>query len=621
MKKTLLSLLITISFSVNAQDWTWLRGNSTNSVVANYGTMGVSAPTNDPGGHHGSASWMDASGNLWQFGGEGYASTTTMGWLNDLWKYNPTTNEWTWIRGSNFIDQNGKYGTLGVSSPTNEPGGREFPTYWKDNSGNFWLFGGDGWDAVGTWGRLNDLWKYDPTTNEWTWVSGSNIANQNGTYGTAQTFSVGNIPGARHGGVAWVDASNNFWLYAGYGYPALGGDGHLNDLWKYDPVTNQWAWMKGSKLINTIGNYGPKGVALPSNVPGGREFPAMWKDPAGAVWIFGGGGYPSTSSPGHLNDLWRFNMTTNNWVYQNGTNLVNQFGNTGTLGVPSSTNNPGGRYSSFPVFDNWGNLWLFGGIGYPGTSGVGPLNDMWRYTPSTDEWTWMKGFNGINANGIYGTMGVSAPVNNPGGRYYNFGWKDMNGDMVIFGSFAFPVSGGLKNLNDLWKYKIICSPYNITDALSQNICSGDSAILSVATVSSSIVTWYNSPTSTVSLGTGNTYTTSALTTGNYTFYAEGTPCNLRTPITVSVSACTNVSTTLDMTKSVRIFPNPNAGNFYLRSNLKEGTFVLYNTLGQEIFRKEITEENYLEINIAKGIYHYFIEEKGLKVKTGKMVVE
>lgn len=609
------------AFTLPAQDWTWLRGNSTNSVIANYGSLGISAPTNDPGSRHGAASWTDASGNLWQYGGEGYASTSTMGWLNDMWKYNPTTNQWTWIRGANTINQNGKYGTLGVSSPTNEPGGREFPTWWKDNSGNFWLFGGDGYDAVGTWGRLNDLWKYNPLTNEWTWVSGSNLANQNGTYGTVTIPAPTNIPGARHGGGAWTDNSNNLWLFGGYGYPATGGDGYLSDLWKYNTTTNEWTWMKGSNLINQNGTYGPKGLAVPSNAPGAREFPSVWKDPAGAVWMFGGGGYPALGTAGHLNDLWRYNSLSNMWIYQSGTNLVNQLANNGTLGVPSSTNIPGGRYSAVPVFDNWGNLWLFGGIGYPGTSGIGRLNDLWRYTPGTDEWTWMKGFNGINANGTYGTMGVSAPANNPGGRYYNIGWKDLNGDMWVFGSFGYPAAGPLNNLNDLWKYKIICSPYNITDALSLNICNGDSVVLSVATVSSSTVTWYNSPTSTVSLGTGNSYTTSSLTTGNYTFYAEGTPCNLRTPITVSVSACTNVSTTLDVTKRVSIFPNPNAGHFYLKSNLKEGTFILYNTLGQEVFKKEITDENYLETTISKGIYYYFIEEKGLKVQSGKMVVE
>lgn len=621
MKKIIFSLLITISFSSIAQDWTWMRGNSTGSVVATYGTLGVSAPGNDPGGQHGAAAWTDASGNLWKYAGEGYASTPTLGWLNDMWKYNPATNEWTWVRGSNVINQNGTYGTKGIAAPTNEPGAREFPMWWKDNTGIFWLYGGDGFDAFGTFGRLNDLWKYNTATNEWTWVSGSNIANQNGTYGTLTVPAPANVPGARRAGNTWVDNSNNLWLMGGFGYPAVGADGHLNDLWRYNITTDEWTWMKGSNLINQNGTYGPKGLAVPSNVPGGREFSAVWKDPAGAVWLFGGGGYAATGGVGHLNDLWRYNTASNMWIYQSGTNLGNQFGINGTLGVPSTANIPGGRYSGVSVFDNWGNLWLFGGIGYPGVGGIGRLNEMWKYTPSTDEWTWMKGANAINQNGTYGTQGVSAPANTPGGRYYNFGWRDLNGDMWIFGSYGFPAVTGLNNLNDLWKYKVTCAPYSITDAFATNICAGDSAILNVSTVSSSTVTWYSSPTSTTVLGTGNSFTTPTLAIGNYTFYAEGTPCNIRTPITVSVSACTSVNEFGVGSSEFGVYPNPNNGSFYIKSNLKKSSFVLYNTLGQEIFRKEITPENYLELNIAKGIYHYCIEENGLKLKTGKMVIE
>ena len=34
---------------------------------------------------------------------------------------------------------------------------------WIDASGNLWLFGGDGYDSVGTQDEyLNDLWKYQP---------------------------------------------------------------------------------------------------------------------------------------------------------------------------------------------------------------------------------------------------------------------------------------------------------------------------------------------------------------------------------------------------------------------------------------------------------------------------
>ncbi len=54
-----------------------------------YGTLGTPASTNTPGARIGAAPWIDASGNLWFFGGQGYDSTGSQGYLNDLWKYQP----------------------------------------------------------------------------------------------------------------------------------------------------------------------------------------------------------------------------------------------------------------------------------------------------------------------------------------------------------------------------------------------------------------------------------------------------------------------------------------------------------------------------------------------------
>jgi hypothetical protein len=42
--------------------------------------------------------------------------------LNDLWKY--SGGEWTWVSGSNSIDQSGTYGTQATASSSNVPGGR-----------------------------------------------------------------------------------------------------------------------------------------------------------------------------------------------------------------------------------------------------------------------------------------------------------------------------------------------------------------------------------------------------------------------------------------------------------------------------------------------------------------
>src|SRR6218665_2153080 len=209
-------------FCLNAfsQNFTWLKGSNTSSVASTYGTQGVAAPGNNPGGRHGCATWTDASGNLWLFGGEGYSSTTNLSWLNDLWKYNPITNQWTWIRGSNAPNAIGAYGTQGVAAPGNDPGAREFMVSWTDASGNFWLYDGDRYASTATFGRLGDLWKYNPNTNKCTWMKGPNLVDVYGTYGTQNAPAPGNFPGSRYGTATWVDNNGQFWLYGGRGFGA-----------------------------------------------------------------------------------------------------------------------------------------------------------------------------------------------------------------------------------------------------------------------------------------------------------------------------------------------------------------------------------------------------------------
>jgi hypothetical protein len=64
--------------------------------------------------------------------------------------------------------------------------------------------------------------------------------------------------------------------------------------------------------------------------------------------------------------------------------------------------------------DSSANLWLFGG-GSLSQTGQGLLNDLWEY--SAGQWTWVGGPNTTNVGASYGTKGVAAAGNVPGGRY------------------------------------------------------------------------------------------------------------------------------------------------------------------------------------------------------------
>jgi len=142
--------------AINSQ-WTWMKGDNQPNQLGIYGTRGVPDVANKPGARWFSHSWTDANNNLWLFGGEGYASTTAYGMLNDLWKYNPQTKMWTWVKGDNVVNVNAVYGTKGVAADGNKPGARANGVTWVDNLGRFWLLGGNGW-TTGIIGIVNDLW-------------------------------------------------------------------------------------------------------------------------------------------------------------------------------------------------------------------------------------------------------------------------------------------------------------------------------------------------------------------------------------------------------------------------------------------------------------------------------
>ncbi len=132
--------------------------------------------------------------------------------FNDLWKYDIGTNKWTWMSGSNVGNRYGIYGMRGVSSNSTVPGSRAFSVSWTNLDDSLWLFGGSGYGASKT-GFLNDLWKYNTTLNQWTWMSGSNATNQKGVY---HSLVDQNFPGGRYSAVSWSDKKyNNLWLFGG----------------------------------------------------------------------------------------------------------------------------------------------------------------------------------------------------------------------------------------------------------------------------------------------------------------------------------------------------------------------------------------------------------------------
>jgi N-acetylneuraminic acid mutarotase len=302
--------------------------------------------------------------------------------LNALLEYSPTNGMWTWSGGSATNGAPGVYGTQGVAAATNFPGARAVGG-WKDTSGNVWVFGGYGYDSTGAQGSLNDLWEYSPSSQQWTWVSGSNTVNAQGVYGTQGTAATMNVPGARSGYSTWTDASGNLWLFGGIAYDSTGAQGNLNDLWEYSPQTGMWTWVSGSNIVNAQGVYGTQGAAAAPNVPGARHYAlSTWTDAAGNLWLFGGVVTDSSGNASERNDLWKYSPSSNQWTWVAGSNTSNATGVYGTQGVAAAANVPGARDNMVTWTDASGSVWLFGGEGLNST-GADPnapeWNDLWKY--------------------------------------------------------------------------------------------------------------------------------------------------------------------------------------------------------------------------------------------------
>jgi hypothetical protein len=178
----ILFLAITVMFRVTGvgSTWTWLSGSENGAVGGVYGTKGIPSINNYPSGRCCHSMVFDPTLNcVYVFGGEGYAQSGTygestslsrhnipaLGQVNDLWRFNISNNQWTWLSGSNVVDVNGVSGTKGVPSVDNYPGSRLEHSMIFDSAVNcIYIFGGWGYSLTGVFGKPNfddssyDLW-------------------------------------------------------------------------------------------------------------------------------------------------------------------------------------------------------------------------------------------------------------------------------------------------------------------------------------------------------------------------------------------------------------------------------------------------------------------------------
>src|ERR1043165_7491991 len=118
------------------------------------------------------------------------------------------------------------------------------------------VFGGKCFGQSGQW-----IWmKGDSTYNAWYYAPALGV--EDSTY----------HPNAIAHGIYWQDDSDRFWIFGGLTYDPYDYHYQYTDyLWRFNPATNNWALMKKSPFINSLGVYGTEGIPDSANYPGARR--------------------------------------------------------------------------------------------------------------------------------------------------------------------------------------------------------------------------------------------------------------------------------------------------------------------------------------------------------------
>jgi Galactose oxidase, central domain/Kelch motif/Secretion system C-terminal sorting domain len=277
----------------SSSKWSWKSGSESGDNKGVYGTRGTQSSSNVPGSRWGASGMQDASGAFWVFGGTGYATSTTLGDLNDLWSYDPANNQWTWVGGSNAIDASPTFGTQGVVG-SSSPGGLQGASGWVDATGNIWIMAGDDVDND----DYNDLWEITPpiilpfTTvtlegtsqglcNDLSWqtvneINTSSFIVERSTDGTHFT-DIGSVPA--------VGSGNNSYSFTDAAPPQTGNSYYRLEMPHSRGDTTYSSIVvlvdKGGNSIVVYPNPTPSGVTLKLGGDALLNTPVKWYDAGG----------------------------------------------------------------------------------------------------------------------------------------------------------------------------------------------------------------------------------------------------------------------------------------------------------------------------------------------------
>ena len=501
-------------FNMTTNEWTWMKGRTIVFNPGFYGKKGIEREENLPASQANSFLWVD-NGIIKMYGGK-----TSAGNLIEFWKYDPSSNNFTWIDGKGrtfvpgyqddddeFIEDAsvplvynklkgselqwgqksqklwhmlvdsgmweydivtstnhliiadptgvGHYGQQGVAAPENIPPYRADGLLWETNSSLYLMSGRK--NNV----HMNDFWIFDKATKMWTWLNGApGQETPYFQYGAIGEVNSSNYPKSRTNGQAWVDADENLWLFSG----TNGQSYYMNDFWKYDASINTWILMGGdannatSTAAYYIDTYPPFVIDA-----------ACWSA-GNNLYFYGGQGLARSQTSqnlttGRLSDVWKYSIGSNTWTRVNGNRKQNMLANYGVLQYGFTSNLPGSRQHHQYWSDDFGNFWMYGGMGEGEVEATESyLFDFWKYDISLNMWIWMDGpknplnvFDGsLDAYdwNAPATTSFHSPVFKGNGKYY-----------LMFRS----------NTTTLWEVSIAGYPgnYNMIDGYARFDSNGD----------------------------------------------------------------------------------------------------------------------------------------------------
>lgn len=308
----------------------------------------------------------------------------------------------------------------------NYPSKRNAAASWVDNSGNFYLFGGDyvpvypfGPNTTEFPSTTADMWKYSSTTLAWTEILPARY-NDPGNTNPAQGAI---YPVARFSAMHWKAPDGKLMLFGGQTYElasqgssAQGPHSLLNDLWSFDSTTNLWSQIHNSSES--------------PNKPSPRSGATIWSHPNGKVYLFGGSTTATEQDPGNLNDFWFYDPATGTWT---------QISPETTSGI--GTTYPANRSLAASWVAPDGSLYLYGGVNTFNT-----LSDLWKFNILTS--TWFK----ISDKGQYYNGDYTTPDNfYPPSLYDPITWVDSNKFYLTTGRPDSPIP---RSLSSIWTFDL-----------------------------------------------------------------------------------------------------------------------------------------------------------------------